>query len=378
LASEKLTYFSNNQDVDVNRPGKRVFDTTKLTDHHAIIPLNKYSGSNTEEQNIFNLILKAFISAFMKPHTYEETKLTFSTKLENIVLTSRGKTVIENGWKSFNAQEENENEKPTLLPIVKEGDNCSLIDTELQLKYTEPPKHLTEDTLLGIMDKYNLGTPATRAHIIERLFTVSYLKRDKKNIVATEKGLELISILTGSNCNLYDVDITSQWENNLDLIYKNNAHSQGYKDFIATVSKFTQEQIENLKGTAIEVQSTNQATPKMINLAKSIAKEKGIKDFNKEDTSFNYVKSFIDKYIKAESNNPCPCGGIIKEDKFYYLCETCKKKVSKEICKKTITLKTASELFKGKKVLVKGMTSKKGSKFDAELELKDNKIKFPF
>ncbi len=379
LASEKLTYFAQHQDVDVNRPGKRVFDTSKLTDHHAIIPLSKYTGSNQDELNVFNLVLKSFVSAFMKPHTYEETKLTFSTKLEGIVLISRGKTIIENGWKSFNAPEESEADKSLLLPLVSEKDICSIGNSEVQQKFTEPPKHITEDTLLGAMDKYNLGTPATRAHIIERLFTVSYLKRDKKNIVATEKGLELISILKTSSCNLYDVEITSQWENSLELIYKNNTHSNGYREFISTVSKFTEEQVKNLKESSIEVQSSKQATPKMIELAKKIAKEKGIKDFNKQDNSFDYIKTFIDGAIKAESINPCPCGGIIKEDKFYYLCETCKKKVYKEVAKKTISLKVAFELFKGKKVLVKGMTSSRGKKFDAELQLdSENKIKFLF
>lgn len=271
LASEILDIFKENLDIDVNRPGKRVFDSSKLTDHHAIIPLNRYNGSKEEEKNVFNLILTTFLAAFMKPYTYEETVLTFSTPLKKIVGVSRGKILIDSGYRVIFHESE---ESDVLLPPIEINQSIILISCVKNQKFTEPPKKYTDDSILAIMEKNNLGTPATRASILERLFKVGYLKGN---------------------------------------------------------------------------------------------------------TEYDYIKDFISQHLKSSNESPCPCGGTIFQDKYYYFCQKCNRKVQKELSEKQIGIETVSKLFAGREVKVKGFKSKKGTRFDATIFL-DNagKVQYKF
>lgn len=380
MANEKLTFFSKGSDVDINRPGKRVFDTSKLTDHHAIIPLSTYNGNNADELNIFNLIVNNFVCCFMKPFTYEQTTLLFKTPQENISICSKGRTVLEYGFK-INLKDNIGNDEP-LLPSVVQGEICEIIDISKNLKHTEPPKHYTEDTLLSIMNKNGLGTPATRASIIERLFSVSYLIREKKNILSTDKGNELISLLYKFDCPLNSIDITSSWERDLELICfdkENRSGGKKSKDFIESISSFTEDQIKSLSEHSIKIVSPRSATSDMITLAKKLAKEKNIKSYDKENVSFEYTQNFISETLNGNNDSPCPCGSIIRNDKFYYFCTACNKKVPKIICGKSISITTVSKLFVGKSVLIKGLKSKENRLFESNVSLdSNNKLKFNF
>ncbi|HPV56218.1 MAG TPA: DNA topoisomerase [Tenuifilaceae bacterium] len=376
LASEKLDIFKENLDVDVNRPGKRVFDTSKLTDHHAIIPLNLYNGSKEEEKNVFELILATFLAAFMKPYTYEETVLTFSTPLNNIVGVSRGKILIDSGYRVIFHENE---ESDVLLPPIEINQNISLISCVKNQKFTEPPKKYTDDSILAIMEKNNLGTPATRASILERLFKVGYLIREKKNIIPTEKGIELIILLITSNCPLFQTSLTSTWENDLENIYKQNEKKSGYDRFVNEISSFTTSQIVSLIQQDISISTSRQATPDMLKLANKIAKEKNIKDYQKGNTEYDYIKDFISQHLKSSNESPCPCGGTIFQDKYYYFCQKCNRKIQKELSEKQIGIETVSELFAGREVKVKGFKSKKGTRFDAAIFLDSaGKVQYKF
>lgn len=382
LASEKLSFFSNGLDTDINRPGKRVFDTSKLTDHHAIIPLSKYSGTDTKEANIFSLVLNAFLASFMKPFAFDQTKYTFSTPIQSIVLISYGRAIVELGWKAvYTAQEEDsQDDSENTLPIIATGNIISVSECSKNLKHTEPPKYLNDDTILGLMERHNLGTPATRASILDRLFKVSYVSREKKNMVATEKGTELIKLLLVSNCPLSNVEMTSNWENQLEEIYKKNTRELGYNAFVNTISTFTTDQINSLKAANITIASPRLATPKMLALAKKIATDKGITAFDKKNTNYDYISNFISSYINAESTLKCPCkNGSLEDDKFYYFCNACKIKIPKQYCEKKISPKNAIDLLAHKKVFLKGFKSRNGKTFDANIYIDETqKLKFQF
>jgi len=302
--------------------------------------------------------------------------LTFSTPLNNIVGVSRGKILIDSGYRVIFHENE---ESDVLLPPIEINQNISLISCVKNQKFTEPPKKYTDDSILAIMEKNNLGTPATRASILERLFKVGYLIREKKNIIPTEKGIELIILLITSNCPLFQTSLTSTWENDLENIYKQNEKKSGYDRFVNEISSFTTSQIVSLIQQDISISTSRQATPDMLKLANKIAKEKNIKDYQKGNTEYDYIKDFISQHLKSSNESPCPCGGTIFQDKYYYFCQKCNRKIQKELSEKQIGIETVSELFAGREVKVKGFKSKKGTRFDAAIFLDSaGKVQYKF
>ena len=222
---------------------KKVFDNKKVTDHHAIIPTGVYPQGLTDfEKKVYDLVARHFIAIF-----YPECKFRTTTVMGDsagVEFKTTGKLITDAGWRIIFAQESNDEkeEKEKILPRFVKGETGPHTPG-LQEKWTQPPKQFTEATLLRAMEtagklvdneelrdamkENGIGRPSTRAAIIETLYKRNYIRKERKNVVATQTGIELISTIR--NELLKSAELTGQWEKKLRDIEK-----QQYKagDFI--------------------------------------------------------------------------------------------------------------------------------------------------
>lgn len=230
---------------------KRIIDDKKITDHHAIIPTENtpnITALPTEIRNIYHLIAKRFICVFYPKFEFSITRIT--TIVEGHHFLSRGKMINKWGWMEFYKSDSRSKNDDQQLPELAKGDTRQVTGTELLTKKTSPPKPYNEASLLSAMEnagrfvedeelkeqlkENGLGTPATRASIIERLLKVSYIKRNKKNLVPTPKGKKLIAIVPGA---LKSPDFTGKWERGLSKISKGELDPQIFMDGINNIVK---------------------------------------------------------------------------------------------------------------------------------------------
>ena len=243
IVCRQLPLFS---DVSVTPDIARVTDNSKVTDHHAILPtvqLEKQdvSALPQSEQKILNLVGMRLLCATGEKHTYAETQITLSC--EGYAFKAKGKTVIQNGWKAieemFKASLKTK-EKDDLvksLPEVHEGDVLDGVSASVTEHFTTPPKQYTEDTLLSAMEtagndqfdddteKKGLGTPATRAGIIEKLVKSGFAERKGKSLIPTKDGCNLVCVLPEQ---ITSPTMTAEWENTLMEIERGNADADAF------------------------------------------------------------------------------------------------------------------------------------------------------
>lgn len=215
---------------------KKVFDSLKVTDHHAIIPTGvQPQGLTDMERKIFDLIARRFIAVF-----YPDCKVSTTTVLgsvEQVEFKVTGKQILEPGWRVVfakqSAEEGQEGDDEGVLPLFVKGESGPHAPV-LQEKYTQPPKLYTEATLLRAMEtagklveddelrdalkENGIGRPSTRAAIIETLFKRGYIRKEKKNLLATSTGLGLIQVIHEEL--LKSAELTGQWEKKLRGIEK--------------------------------------------------------------------------------------------------------------------------------------------------------------
>ena len=231
---------------------KSIFDNTKITDHHAIIPTGVQANSlNENEKKIYDLIVRRFIAAFYPECLVSNT--TVLGKVDQLVFKASGKQIINKGWRVVyddlkgdvdpEAKSEKKENKDTILPIFEKGESGEHNPVVHKGK-TSPPKHYTEATLLRAMEsagklidneemrelmkENGIGRPSTRANIIETLFKRKYIEKKKKNILATETGMSLIDLIKSDL--LKSPELTGQWEHKLRLIEKGTYDPQTFKD----------------------------------------------------------------------------------------------------------------------------------------------------
>lgn len=244
--------------------GKRYVDDSKVTDHTAIIitdTVPNLSFLQEEESNIYLLVAKRLLAAFYPQAKYKQTKII--TMIEGEPFYSQGKVVVDLGWKAIASTEEEkgkEKEKEAIIPDLSKGDVVDQISNEIQEKKTQPPKRLTEADLLNAMEHAGklvddealkeamsgkgLGTPATRAGIIERLISVGYVERQKKSLVPTDKGKQLIVIVPDK---LKNPELTGEWEKKLlDM----EAGKYSDKVFMEEISCLVGEAVDKAKSEA--------------------------------------------------------------------------------------------------------------------------------
>jgi len=255
-----------------NRPkkDKRVFNDSKVSDHHAIIPTEKRvadtSSWSQTEKNIYDLVVRRFLAVFYPDHQYLSTTIIMKSGAESFKAT--GKVVQDEGWrilfqkKGSAPEKSSENsgdaeEAEQSLPDLKKGDERIINDTQLLTKKTKPPAAYTESTLLQAMETAGrlveseelrdamkdsgLGTPATRAEIIEKLIRVEYMLREKKKLIPTPKGIQLVNFASQE---IKSPEMTGQWEKRLaDMARGKESDTEFMKD----ISDFVCQMVSQLK-----------------------------------------------------------------------------------------------------------------------------------
>jgi len=218
---------------------KRVFDTSKVTDHHAIIPTGQVPNGLTDvEKKVYDLIARRFIAVFYPDCKFATTSVT--GKVDKIEFKTSGKEILDPGWRAVYTKEEQRQDDgknaadDKLLPTFVKGESGSHKPT-LTKKMTVPPKHYTEASLLRAMEtagklvddeelsaamkENGIGRPSSRAGIIETLFKRHYIRRERKNLVATPTGIQLIDTIHEKL--LTSVELTGIWEKKLREIEQN-------------------------------------------------------------------------------------------------------------------------------------------------------------
>ena len=218
-------------DFDTERI-KVVFDSKKVTDHHAIIPTvsslsEGLSGIPESEAKVYRLISNKLHASVGYPLIENTTKIVAS--FDGFEFTSSGKVIKDEGFSKYLKEYKSKKNEDIELPDVKVGDVFEVENKEIKEKFTQPQKHFTEDTLLKAMEiagndalekdaeveRKGLGTPATRAGIIENLIFKGFVERDKKNLIATHKGISLVTIVADS---FKSAETTAKWEMELTEI----------------------------------------------------------------------------------------------------------------------------------------------------------------
>lgn len=214
-------------------PGKRVYDDAKLTDHHAIIPTGRRPGTLTaDEQKLYEMVARQLIAAFYPDMEYDA--MSAVTGVGEHKFLSRGRAVIAQGWQAANPplrSKPKKDEEEQALPQLQKGQRVPVKSAKAVAKKTTPPSPYTENTLLAAMEnagkfveneelrrqmkERGLGTPATRAAIIERLIAVDYVRREKKALIPTDKGIRLIAVAPEQ---LSSPETTGRWEKGLSDI----------------------------------------------------------------------------------------------------------------------------------------------------------------
>ncbi|WXJ84385.1 DNA topoisomerase 3 [Moorella thermoacetica] len=342
--------------------GKRYVDDSKVSDHHALIPTAvnpDLSKLSPVEQKVYDLVARRFLAIFYPDARYAVTRVVTTAGGESFL--SQGRVELDRGWKAVYGQQEEDgaeskDEESQALPQLVEGEEVVVQGTEVKAKQTRPPQRYNEATLLAAMENAGrlvedkemadtlkaaggIGTPATRAAIIERLIQVGYLRREKKNLLPTEKAEILIDLVPEE---VKSVELTARWEEGLKEIKKGQ---RDCKEWLEGIKNFTME--------VVQMAREQEA---------ALAAEPG-----------------------REAMGQCPlCGREVMEYPRSYGCsgykEGCKFTIWKEIAGKKITPGQAKELLeKGKTAIIKGFKSKAGKKFDAALVLGEGgKINFEF
>ena len=221
---------------------KKIINNAKVSDHHAIIPtissLQKDLSKLPEsEAKVYRLITNKLHASVGYPLVENTTKIV--AEFDGFEFSSSGKVIIDEGFTKYLKEYKTKKTEDTLLPGVKVGEVFEIRNKEVKEKYTSPPKHFTEDTLLKAMEvagndalekgieveRKGLGTPATRAGIIENLIFKGFIERDKKNLIATNKGISLVTIVSDT---LKSAETTAEWEMKLSDIANGKANKDDF------------------------------------------------------------------------------------------------------------------------------------------------------
>ena len=325
---------------------KKVFDNSKVTDHHAIIPTNVRPSNLTDnERKVYDLVVRRFIAAF-----YPDCRVATTTvlgKVGNIEFKATGKQILEPGWRTVFEKEkdvekeEKDGDEERVLPDFVKGESGPH-EPALSEKWTQPPKYYTEATLLRAMEtagrlvendelrdalkENGIGRPSTRAAIIETLFKRNYIRKERKNLLATQTGIELIAIIHEEL--LKSAELTGIWENKLRRIERNEYRA---KDFLEELKLMVAEIVNKVKydqavrsitiQTPLGVQVSNTEEEKNDTVTK---KGRKVKEKKKNELFSSIKEDTQGKSIQEIQSEPilCPvCGkGYIIKGKTAYGC----------------------------------------------------------
>ncbi|MDD3225617.1 MAG: DNA topoisomerase III [Clostridium sp.] len=252
------------------KTNKSFVDDSKVSDHHAIIPTEErvvLSKLSSEEMKIYDLVVKRFLSVMMPPFEYINT--TVKVEVSNETFVAKGKVVKSKGWKNVydrgedfhEEREENDDLKDQILPRMNSGDALKISSVRINKGETKPPARFNEGTLLSAMEtpqkfiKLNseyaktlgetggLGTVATRADIIEKLYNTFYIEKKGKDIYSTSKGRQVIDLVPSD---LKSPILTAKWEKELDLISKGNINKNA---FVGNMKSYASKLVDDVKAS---------------------------------------------------------------------------------------------------------------------------------
>jgi DNA topoisomerase-3 len=254
-------------------PLGRVVNDKRVEDHHAIIPTRSdhdLTKMGPDESRIYDLVAKRFLAVFHPDAVYERTRVE-TTVAEHAFRTS-GRVLVEAGWKAVYGEEaqkpkeEDDSGGDQLLPRLEQGEEVETRSVESLRKETQPPRRYSEAALLAAMETAGkdiqdadlreamkdsgIGTPATRASIIERLIQVGYLEREGRALHATEKGVQVITLL--GEHPLTSAELTGNWEHRLALIEQGEDTRPAFMSDIVKFTTDTVAELDRLKGVRIE------------------------------------------------------------------------------------------------------------------------------
>ena len=339
----------------------RVLNSKKVSDHHAIIPTSEFvkqgfAGLAESECKLMNLVCSKLLCAIAAPHEYETVTAVFSCAGNEF--TAKGKTVLVPGWKEIDQRfrstlkADTEEEVLNALPKLAEGQSFS-VTANVSEHFTSPPKAYTEDTLLSAMERAGaedmpedaerkgLGTPATRAAILEKLVQMGFVQRKGKQLVPTKDGINLAVVLPE---NLTSPVLTAEWENRLTEIAKGNADAD---EFMAEIEAQVRQLVKTYSCISADKQNLFQSERVIIGKCPRCGE--------------NVYESKKNFYCGNRS-----CQFVMwKNDRFF------------EQRKKAFTPKIAAALLKNGKAKVKGLYSEKtGKTYDATVLLADTGDKY--
>jgi DNA topoisomerase-3 len=240
---------------------KSVVDNKKVSDHHAIIPTEQrvmLADLSDKERKIYDLVVKRFLAVLGDPFEYEQTTIT--AEIDGEQFTAKGKVVKKQGWKELYDHRMEDDEEDQQLPVLNKGDTLTQLRVSLKEGETKPPERFTEGALLQAMenpvrymkteDKHltkmmnqtgGLGTVATRADIIEKLFNTMYMEMKGKHIFITSKGRQLLDLVPED---LRSPALTAEWEQKLALIADGRLDKN---KFISEMKAYTKEVVQEIK-----------------------------------------------------------------------------------------------------------------------------------
>jgi DNA topoisomerase-3 len=248
---------------------RRIADDSKVSDHHAIIPTEQAPLLHTlsaDERKLYDLIARRFIALFYPPCRYDETAVTVELAGESFY--AKGRVSKDAGWKAVYGQDgalpsadaadgdaepqsEDELQGAQALPVLKVGDELREARCSLEKHATKPPSRYTEAALLSVMEKHGLGTPATRADIIEKLLSTDTIERKMNTLQPTGKGAQLIELVVPA---LRSPELTAKWEQELERISKGDG---SMKDFMQSIRGQTTDMVRLVKQSSIEYKPHN-------------------------------------------------------------------------------------------------------------------------
>ena len=332
----------------VNPNDKRIFNNARVSDHFAIIPTGEVPRNLKEqERRIYELVSRCFVAAFYPPARFKTT--TRHTVVEAETFETRGRVLIESGWMRVMGRKESSETLPPFAVTTGDSESAAMVGIEMEDKQTKPPPRYSEATLLSAMEGAGklmeddelreamlgrgLGTPATRASIIEELIRVHYILRDSRELVPTPKAATLLRLLRALK--IYDLtkaELTGEWEKKLKQIESDEFSSDAFMRHIREMTR-------NIVSAARECD----------------------------------VDRIDDEYVVLDA--PCPkCGtGTVRENYRKFVCENCDFAVWKSKAGRELSPAEATTLLRDKRLgPLDGFRSRLGREFSAEMIIKDD------
>ncbi|MGC8743220.1 MAG: DNA topoisomerase III [Verrucomicrobiia bacterium] len=329
------------------RMNKRIFNNAKISDHFAIVPTTVLPKHlNQQEKLIYDMVVKRFLAVFFPPAEYLIT--TRITRVEGEPFKSEGKVLVIAGWLEVYGKEDQQDGDAPSLPPIEKNEKVNTQDIEIKALQTKPPPRFTEATLLSAMEgagkliedeelrqamsAKGLGTPATRAAIIDGLLQEKYIEKSGRELIPTPKAFSLITLLRGLNIpELTSPELTGDWEYKLKLMEAGKLERDEFMREIALMTKAIVEKAKRYESDTVPG------------------------DFGK-------------------LNVPCPkCGGEVVENYKKFQCSKCDFSIWKIVAGRQFSIAEAEELI-GKRQIgpLVGFRSKTGKPFSAVIKLNDD------